>query len=306
MNIRDLEYLIAVEKHKSFVKASIECHVSQPTLSGQIKKLEDFLGGQIFERTTKKVTVTSFGKEIINKAKSIIEKTDEIKNLSSDYKNPWHQPIKIGVIPSLGPYLIPNFLVNLRKENKDSKIFIDEDITENIIAKLESRELDAIFLATDINKEKFEQIELFDEPFWVAYTKNKKLDELDEIQTTDLNLKELLLLSDGHCLRDQIIEIWEAYDQDNILSKYDTKASSLETLINLVSVGEGFTFVPALSLHSAWTTDKGIQVRKLNHKKAYRTIRLVFRKNYYKKILLLELSKIILEFLPNTVKKLKN
>ena len=239
MNIRDLEYLIAVEKHKSFVKASIECHVSQPTLSGQIKKLEDFLGAQIFERTTKNVTVTSFGKEIINKAKSIIEKTDEIKNLSSDYKNPWHQPIKIGVIPSLGPYLIPNFLVNLRKENKDSKIFIDEDITENIIAKLESRELDAIFLATDINKEKFEQIELFDEPFWVAYTKNKKLDELDEIQTADLNLKELLLLSDGHCLRDQIIEIWEAYDQDNILSKYDTKASSLETLINLVSVGEG-------------------------------------------------------------------
>jgi len=279
MNIRDLEYLIAVEKHKSFVKASVECHVSQPTLSGQIKKLEDYLGAQIFERTTKNVAVTSFGKEIINKAKSIIEKTDEIKNLSSDFKNPWHQPIKIGVIPSLGPYLIPNFLVNLRKENKESKIFIDEDITENIISKLESRELDAVFLATDINKEKFSQIELFDEPFWVAYTKNKKLDELEEIQTTDLNLNELLLLSDGHCLRDQIIEIWEAYDQNNILSKYDTKASSLETLINLVSVGEGFTFVPALALQSAWTTDKGIQVRKLNHEKAYRTIRLVFRKN---------------------------
>lgn len=304
MNIRDLEYLIAVEKHKSFVKASIECHVSQPTLSGQIKKLEDYLGSQIFERTTKNVTLTNFGKEVISKAKLIIEKTNEIKSLSQDYKNPWHQPIKIGVIPSLGPYLIPNFILNLRKEKKDSKIFIDEDITENIIAKLESRELDAIFLATDINNEKFEQIELFEEPFWVAYTKNKKLDELDEIKTTDLNLNDLLLLSDGHCLRDQIIEIWKAYDRNNIFSKYDTKASSLETLINLVSVGEGFTFVPALSLQSAWTTDKGIQVRKLNHKKAYRTIRLVFRRNYYKKKLILELSKIILRYLPNTVKKL--
>lgn len=305
MNIRDLEYLVAVAKHKSFVKAALECHVSQPTLSGQIKKLEDILGAQIFERTTKNVSITNFGKEIISKAKTIIDKTDEIKNLSSDYKNPWHQPIKIGVIPSLGPYLIPNFLVNLRKNNRNSKIFIDEDITENITAKLESRELDAILLATDIDKEKFEQIKLFDEPFWVAYTKNRKLDELDEIKTGDLDLNHLLLLSDGHCLRDQIMEIWEAYDKNNnILSKYDTKASSLETLINLVSVGEGFTFVPALALQSAWTTDKGIQVRKLKHKKAYRKIRLVYRKNYYKKNLLIELSKTIIDFLPNTVIKL--
>lgn len=305
MNIRDLEYLVAVAKHKSFVKAALECHVSQPTLSGQIKKLEDILGAQIFERTTKTVSVTNFGKEIISKAKTIIDKTDEIKNLSSDYKNPWHQPIKIGVIPSLGPYLIPNFLVNLRKNNRNSKIFIDEDITENITAKLESRELDAILLATDIDKEKFEQIKLFDEPFWVAYTKNRKLDELDEIKTGDLDLNHLLLLSDGHCLRDQIMEIWEAYDKNNnILSEYDTKASSLETLINLVSVGEGFTFVPALALQSAWTTDKGIQVRKLKHKKAYRKIRLVYRKNYYKKNLLIELSKTIIDFLPNTVIKL--
>ena len=305
MNIRDLEYLIAVAKHNSFIKASEECHVSQPTLSGQIKKLEDNLGAQIFERTTKRVSVTNFGKEIIKKAKTIIDKTDEIKNLSSDYKNPWHQPIKIGVIPSLGPYLIPNFLVNLRKNNKNSKIYIDEDITENITEKLDSRELDAILLATDIDKEKFEQIKLFDEPFWVAYTKNRKLDELDEIKTGDLDLNHLLLLSDGHCLRDQIMEIWEAYDKNNnILSEYDTKASSLETLINLVSVGEGFTFVPALALQSAWTTDKGIQVRKLKHKKAYRKIRLVYRKNYYKKNLLIELSKTIIDFLPNTVIKL--
>jgi LysR family hydrogen peroxide-inducible transcriptional activator len=305
MNIRDLEYLIAVAKHNSFIKASEECHVSQPTLSGQIKKLEDNLGAQIFERTTKRVSVTNFGKEIIKKAKTIIDKTDEIKNLSSDYKNPWHQPIKIGVIPSLGPYLIPNFLVNLRKNNKNSKIYIDEDITENITEKLDSRELDAILLATDIDKEKFEQIELFEEPFWVAYTKNSKLDELDEIKTGDLDLNHLLLLSDGHCLRDQIMEIWEAYDKNNnILSEYDTKASSLETLINLVAVGEGFTFVPALALQSAWTTDKGIQVRKLKHKKAYRKIRLVFRKNYYKKNLLIELSRTIIDFLPNTVAKL--
>ena len=305
MNIRDLEYLIAVAKHSSFIKASEECHVSQPTLSGQIKKLEDNLGAQIFERTTKRVSVTNFGKEIIKKAKTIIDKTDEIKNLSSDYKNPWHQPIKIGVIPSLGPYLIPNFLVNLRKNNKNSKIYIDEDITENITEKLDSRELDAILLATDIDKEKFEQIELFEEPFWVAYTKNSKLDELDEIKTGDLDLNHLLLLSDGHCLRDQIMEIWEAYDKNNnILSEYDTKASSLETLINLVAVGEGFTFVPALALQSAWTTDKGIQVRKLKHKKAYRKIRLVFRKNYYKKNLLIELSRTIIDFLPNTVAKL--
>ena len=304
MNIRDLEYLIAVAKNKSFIKASIECHVSQPTLSGQIKKLEDYLGEQIFERTTKNVTVTTFGKEIIDKAKIIIDKSDEIKNLSTDYRNPWHQPIKIGVIPSLGPYLIPNFLLNLRKNNNHCKIYIDEDVTENITNKLESRELDAILVATDIDKDKFEEIKLFDEPFWVAYSKNKDLDKLDEIKTEDLNLSQMLLLSDGHCLRDQIMEIWEAYDKNNIFYEYDTKASSLETLVNLVAVGEGFTFVPALALQSAWTTDKGIQVRKLNHKKAYRRIRLVYRKNYYRKKLLVELSETIPQFLPNTVKKI--
>ena len=126
---------------------------------------------------------------------------------------------------------------------------------------------------------------------------------LNEIQTSDLNLDRMILLSDGHCLRNQIIEICNTYKQENSVG-FDTKASSLETLINLVSSGEGYTLVPALSLQAAWTTDKGIQVQKLKHEKAYRSIRLEYRKNYHREEQLLKLAELACLRLPNTVVKI--
>ena len=143
---------------------------------------------------------------------------------------------------------------------------------------------------------------LFDEPFWVAYSSRDDMGHLNEIQTSDLNLDRMILLSDGHCLRNQIIEICNTYKQEDSVG-FDTKASSLETLINLVSSGEGYTLVPALSLQAAWTTDKGIQVQKLKHEKAYRSIRLVYRKNYHREEQLIKLAELACLRLPNTVVK---
>ena len=303
MNLRDIEYIVAVADTKSFQKAANQCYVSQPTLSGQIKKLENYLGGMIFERTTKTLNITPFGDEIISKARVILEQTNAIKNLSHDFKDPWHTPLKIGIIPSLGPYLIPSFLKTLRAEIGDYKFSFDEDITDNITQKLINRELDAIFLATDIDTKQFNEIMLFDEPFWVAYSSRDDMGHLNEIQTSDLNLDRMILLSDGHCLRNQIIEICNTYKQEDSVG-FDTKASSLETLINLVSSGEGYTLVPALSLQAAWTTDKGIQVQKLKHEKAYRSIRLVYRKNYHREEQLLKLAELACLRLPNTVVKI--
>lgn len=303
MNLRDLKYLVAVQDSGSFLKASKICNVSQPTLSGQIKKLEVYLGNKIFERTTKSIKTTEFGEAIISKARRINEISDDITAFSIQNLNPWSLPLKLGIIPTLGPYLIPKFFTFLKKEKPKSKIFFDESVTSDLTEKLSRGELDAIFLATDFPKDKFDSIDLFKEPFWVAFHKNSVLNNLTNISTTDLKKEKMLLLHDGHCLRDQALKLCSP-EILNSNTNIDTRATSLETLINIVAAGEGFTLIPALALKTSWSKELSLSTRKLDDRNAFRKISLVFRKNFSKKQMLKELCKMIVNQSPSSVELL--
>jgi len=299
MNIKDLRYITAVKDTGSFNKAAQVCNVTQPTLSGQIKKLEERLGIILFERTTQSIRITEIGEKIIEKARNIIRESEEISELAQSSKNPWESPLKIGIIPTLGPYLLPRFLKQLKKFNKITNLYFVEDMTESLIDQLNKSKLDVAFLTTT-PPDTLNEIKLFDEPFWIAFSSADPLERLQEVSAQDLDPEKILLLNDGHCLRDQALSF--CFNEKASSRRFDTRATSLETLINLVSAGEGYTLVPALSIQSAWTTDMGIIVRKLHSPEATRTIRLVFRKTFPRVMIINEIAKLINSNLPNTIK----
>ncbi|MBI79917.1 MAG: LysR substrate-binding domain-containing protein [Pseudomonadota bacterium] len=299
MNIKDLRYILAVKDTGSFNKAAQICNVTQPTLSGQIKKLEETLGVILFERTTQSIAITEIGEKIIEKARNIIRESEEISELAQSSKNPWESPLKIGIIPTLGPYLLPRFLKQLKKFNKISNLYFVEDMTDSLVDQLNKNKIDAAFLTTT-PPDNLNEIKLFHEPFWIAFSSTDPLERLQEVSTKDLDPEKILLLNDGHCLRDQALSF--CFNERASSRRFDTRATSLETLINLVSSGEGYTLVPALSIQSAWTTDMGIIVRKLQSPEATRTIRLVFRKTFPRIMVIKKIAKLINSNLPNTVK----
>ena len=304
MNIRDLKYLVTVADLKSFQKAAMSCNVSQPTLSGQIRKLEEYLGNKVFERTTKSFSITPFGEKIIELSRPILDQVDELTAYSRQSKNPWSIPLKVGIIPTLGPYLIPKFYLYLKKIIPEARVVFDENITSVLMKKLKNGELDVLLLATDESSSQFSQVELFEEPFWVAFPIGSKLETLTKILSQDVNKERVLLLNDGHCLRQQTLKLCRDNLKNYAPEDLNTIASSLETLINLVAAGEGCTFVPALALQSAWTTDMGVLVRKIDDPNAKRTVSMLFRKNFSRIKQLEELGKMITYQSPNTVKVL--
>ena len=207
MNFRDLKYAVAVAENRHFGKAAEHCFVSQPTLSGQIKKLEEELGITLFERTKRSVEVTPLGEAIIEQAKRVLEQAEGIQQLAAFYQDPLVGPLRMGIIPTLSPYLIPHILFPLKEQYPQIKLVLSEELTDRLINRLEQHEIDAALLATPVENPDLETIPLFDEPFWLAHPQNHPLSHKKEITQTDLNGAELLLLSDGHCLAEQVMEV---------------------------------------------------------------------------------------------------
>ncbi len=168
MNLRDFKYVIAVAETHHFGRAAERCFVSQPTLSGQIKKLEDELGVVIFERTKRSVEITPIGQEIIALSRQLMEQADAIEQVARAHSDPLAGPFRIGALPTLSPYLMPLILVPLRKEYPQLKLVLYEEVTESLIKRLRSHELDAALLATPVDEPDLAAIPIFDEPFWLA------------------------------------------------------------------------------------------------------------------------------------------
>lgn len=301
MNLRDLKYIISVAETRHFGKASERCFVSQPTLSGQIKKLEEELGVIIFERTNRSVEITPIGEAIMAHAYRILEQVDAIQQLALAHQDPLAGPLRIGAIPTLSPYLMPLILMPLKKQHPQMKLVLSEEMTDILLGRLHNFEIDAALLATPVDEQGLVVIPLFDEPFWLAYPREHPLYYKDEISRADLEKTELLLLSEGHCLAKQAMEVCHLKDRKGQGDMADLRASSLETLLQLVGAGFGSTLVPALALRGSWASGSGIVARKLNLKDAYRRISLVFRKSYPGRKALDELARVILENLPDTV-----
>lgn len=305
MNLRDLNYIIAVAETRHFGKAAERCFVSQPTLSGQIKKLEDELGVAIFERTNRSVEITPVGQSILEHARLMMEQADVITQLAQAYKDPFAGSLRVGAIPTLSPYLMPLILIPLKKQYPQMKLVLSEEMTDILLKRLHNHEIDAALLATPVDEEEFNVLPLFDEPFWIAYPSKHPFYNKDKISRKDLDNADLLLLSEGHCLAKQTMDICHLKERKEQGEMADLRASSLETLLQLVGAGFGTTLVPALAMRGSWTSGSGIVAHKLEFKDAKRQISLVFRKSYPRKQALEAFATIIMENLPNTVKPVK-
>jgi len=301
MNLRDLKYLIAIAETRHFGRAAERCFVSQPTLSGQIRKLEDELGVTVFERTNRSVTVTPVGEQILSHARLLLEQAEVIQQLARAHRDPLAGPLRIGAIPTLSPYLMPLVLVPLRRRYPQLKMVLSEELTETLLRRLRGHEIDAALLGTPVEEPDLAELPLFDEPFWLAHPRDHVLYAKDEITREDLDQVELLLLSDGHCLSKQVMEVCGLADRQQQGEMADLRAASLETLLQLVGAGFGCTLVPALAVRGAWMTDSGIIARPLDLPDAFRQVRLVYRSSYPRRAALDAFAGIIQANLPNTV-----
>ncbi len=305
MNLRDLQYLVAVADFQHFGQAAEHCCVSQPTLSGQIKKLEEELSVILFERTKRHVITTAIGHQIVSKARSILKQSEALKQLAHSNQDPLKGTFKIGVIPTLSPYIMPLVLSPLKEIHPQMKLILSEEMTDVLLTRLDRFEIDAALLATPINHDDFDSIELFKEPFWLLHPKAHPLSKKQLIIQSDLENTELLLLAEGHCLSDQAMDICHINRQrEGDLA--DFRASSLETLLQMVNAGYGSTLLPALALKSACARQKNIEIKQLNFPKADRTISLVYRRSFPRKQAIQAFIEVIMSTLPDSVHPLFN
>jgi len=304
MNLRDLKYVIAVAETHHFGKAAEHCFVSQPTLSGQIKKLEEELGVTIFERTNRSVEITPVGKSILEHARLMMEQADVISQLAQAHQDPLAGALRIGAIPTLSPYLMPLILLPLKKQYPQIKLVLSEEMTDILLKRLHNHEIDAALLATDVDDQDLSVLPLFDEPFWLAYPSKHAFYNKEKITRKDLDNEELLLLSEGHCMARQAMDICHIKERKEQGEMADLRASSLETLLQLVGAGFGTTLVPALAMRGSWLSGSGVVAQKLEFKNAYRRISLVFRKSYPRQQALDAFARVVIENLPNTVHSL--
>ena len=245
MNIRDFEYLVALAEHKHFRKAAEACFVSQPTLSGQIRKLEDELGTALLERSSRRVLFTDAGLQLVDQVKRILSEVKTFKDMASSQAGEMVGPMHIGFIPTVGPYLLPKIIPMLKEAFPDLELFLHEAQTHQLVRQLEDGKLDCLVLASVAETAQFKEIEVYNEPLSIAVPCDHEWAKLDQVDMLDLNGKTVLALGDGHCLRDQALGFcFAAGAQDD--ERF--KATSLETLRNMVAAGAGITLLPELSL----------------------------------------------------------
>ena len=302
MNLKDLRYVIAVAEHRHFGHAAEACHVTQPTLSGQVKKLEEELGVTLCERTKRSVVVTPMGEEVLRHARQAVEHAEQIVALARARRDPMTGPLHLGVIPTLSPYLMPLILRPLRQRYPNLRLVLSEEITERLLMRLHNHEIDVALLATTVEEPDLCELPLFDEPFWLAHPRQHALYDKDEIEPTDLVDLELLLLTDAHCLSGQVRDVCAAAGHSNPTGIGDLRTASLETLLQLVGAGFGCTLVPALAIRGSWTTDAGVIARPIAGSSASRRVAMVYRRSYPRVDALERLASLIREHLPNTVK----
>lgn len=276
MNLRDLRYIVAVADLSHFGRAAEACHVSQPTLSGQILKLEEELGVAIFERVGRSVRVSRVGEEIVGHARRAVSAADSILMTAQAGRDPLAGSLRLGIIPTLGPYLMPFILPEAAKRLPLMPLMLVEDQTDRILEPLRDGRLDAALIASDPAGGQLIEETLFDEPFWLVLPAGHALAPRKTILSSDLDPKSLLLLSDGHCLRDQALDLCGHPELGGLVNA-DMRASSLETLLHLTAAGYGVTVVPGLAVHN-WRPDERLVLRPMRGPNTSRRVRLVWRR----------------------------
>jgi LysR family transcriptional regulator, hydrogen peroxide-inducible genes activator len=285
MNLRDLRYLLALVEHGHFGRAAEACEISQPTLSVQIRKLEELLGIALFERTSKTVTPTPACDQLIGHVRAAVAEADTVLAVAQNLRDPLAGRVRLGIIPTLAPYLLPLVFAPLHKALPELEVEPWEDQTAALLKRLHAHELDAALLATEVIGADLESRALFDEPFLAALPPEHPLVGQNVVAEADL-AQDILVLADGHCLREQALE---ACGRDGALNG-TLRATSLSTLLNMVAAGYGTTLIPALAAGAA--QDAGIVLRPLAARVG-RTVRIAWRARFPRRAALEAVGKVI-------------
>ncbi len=256
MTITQLSYVLAVAEHQNFTRAAQKCFVTQPTLSMQIQKLEDQLDILIFDRSKKPIELTEIGKKIVTQARNIVNESYRIQDIVDQQKGFIGGEFKLGIIPTVMPTLLPMFLNNFVKKHPKVKLKIEELTTEEIISRINDGHLDAAIAATPLEKESIKEQVLYFEPFVAYVPQNHRLRDKKKLEVSDLDIDDMLLLEDGHCFRDGVINLCKAFKNQSEDS-FQLESGSIETLIKLSNEGLGMTLLPYL--HTLDLNDKGKQ-----------------------------------------------
>jgi LysR family transcriptional regulator, hydrogen peroxide-inducible genes activator len=275
MTLQELKYLVALADHGHFGKAAESCFITQSTLSTQIKKLEDFLGVTLFDRSLKRVTPTPIGREILQAARNIVEEAERIREVAKHAQDPMARTIHLGVIPTLGPYYLPHALTLAHKKHPGLRLLLREEMTPQILEHLVDGKLDAGLLALPVTDDSLRVEPLFYEPFYAALPAGHALAKREVLKVADIMAEKLLLLDEGHCLRDQALDVCGA----GSAGREEVRATSLETLRQMVGMGLGLTLLPALAVDAGpRLSKKSVVIRPFKSPPPGRTIALVWRK----------------------------
>ncbi|MGH8173923.1 MAG: DNA-binding transcriptional regulator OxyR [Rhodanobacteraceae bacterium] len=276
MNLRDLRYLVALAEHKHFGRAAKACFVSQPTLSTQIRKLEDELGVTLVERTPRKVLLTEVGRDIAQRAREVLNEIEQIRSVARRTKDPESGTLRLGMFPTLGPYLLPHVVPQIRSRFPRLELLLIEEKTEILLRQLREGRLDAAVLAQPLHDDQLHQQFLFEEPFVLAVPEHHAFAGRRTLKLDDLADQSLLLLEDGHCLRDQALEVCQLAGAGE---KSGFRATSLETLRQMVAANVGVTLLPTLAVKPPVAHSNDIRLIEFRGNAPSRRIAMVWRKS---------------------------
>jgi LysR family hydrogen peroxide-inducible transcriptional activator len=276
LKLKDLRYLVAVADLRHFGRAAARCFVSQPTLSAQLKKLEQSLGVQLIERAPNNVSLTAAGEEIVARARRIIEASDEVVTLARTQRDPLAGRLRLALLPTIGPYLLPRIAPLIRRALPRLELRLYEFQTAAMLEKLHGGELDLGLLALPVELVGLQTRELYREPFLVALPERHALAAQPTVRVADLKGESLLLLEDGHCLRDQALEVCS---RAGVREQQDFRATSLETLRQMVATGAGVTLLPELAGRGAYRSARGVVLRPFARPAPVRHVGAVWRKS---------------------------
>jgi len=273
--LKQLKYLASLAEHRHFGKAAKACYVSQSTLSAGIQELEDILGVTLVERRSKNAQLTAVGEEVLRRGQGILTAMEDLVDVTRSATKPLSTRLRLGVIPTIAPFLLPSLVKLLQRRHPGFQLFIREDLSEHLLDSLHRGELDILLLALPYPAENVETLHLFYDNFLLGYCENEELDRAAEIHTRDLKGRELLLLEDGHCLREHALDACKLSTRDvNI----PYQATSLNTIVQMVANGIGITLLPQMAVDSHLLTGTPVKTRPFAEKKVWRSIGLMWRK----------------------------
>jgi len=301
MTLVQLEYVVAVDTYRSFVLAAEKCFVTQPTLSMQIQKLEDTLGVKIFDRSKQPVHPTEIGIDIIAQARILLAESEKINEIVNDRKKEIAGELRVGIIPTIAPYILPQISQTFIEKYPQVKLAVWEQTTENIIQQLKLGMLDCGILSTPLHETGLIELPVFYENF-VAYTsKNSKLSKKKTIASEDLDLEEIWVLNEGHCMREQVLNICQRRKSTQGFKHFEYNTGSIETLKRMVDRNNGATILPELAL--ADLSDKQLEkVRHFRSPEPAREVSIVIPRNFLKRRMIEALKAEILEFVPKRMR----